>query len=614
VSGAEIGYLVRRPLVRGLRRAGAALHLGAAVRSGLDLGSCRFLRGPDGQLFVPPLEPSGEDDRALLLGQMPIYGRWIEWRDDPAFWHTDPLFGRTWPLRRTRLIAYRPGNPTGDVRVVWELNRLQHLVPLARIAGEDPAARSRAVGLFDAQLRSWVAANPAGMGVNYASAMEEALRLVSVAHAFDLARPHLTGGIGDLVGELVIGHALDVEGRLSLHSSAGNHTIAEAVGLLYAGVLFDEHPRSRTWERVGTEILRAEGERQVNGDGGGLEQSTWYLLFVADLLGLAQALLGHRERRPIPELDAAVARARDFLCSLASSPRDLPPIGDGDAGHALSPRLLISWPRKEEREIARQFARTGLTLVAAGGAERLLFLHNPLGMPPSCGHGHADCLSVLFRRRGVDLLLDPGTYLYGGPPALRRYFRSTAAHNTVEVDGDQAEQVAPFMWKGSYRCQVLLSHTEPGGHSILARHDAYRRRRITHWRGVAYSPGCFLAVWDRIDDGAGCDPTVHWHLGCPAHLEPGRGELVLEPPGSEPLRMSLPEGDTALFEGSGEPLLGWRSASYGLREPSPTLRSRPFTRSRREAVTVLWLAPGPRPLHDVDRLLNRFRAASAGSR
>lgn len=606
----EVAYRIRRAAARGFR----ALRGGrSAFRIRGGTGAFRFLQGVAPRLFVPPMERPPAEARAVLDGQVPLYGRWIPWRDDPAFWHSDHILGATWPLERTSLIQYRPGNPTGDVRIVWELNRLQHLLLLATIVADDSEARPRAAALFDAQFRSWLAANPPGVGVNHASAMEASLRILSVTHAFDLARAHLSPPLGLLVAEMVVGHATDIEGRLSLYSSAGNHTIAEAVGLLYAGLLFEEHPRAAAWERDALDLLRTEGTRQVNPDGGGLEQATWYLLFVADLLGLAQALLAHVARPHVPELDDAVARARAFLQVVGRSPADLPLIGDGDGGHALSPHLRINWTRSAYRPTERSFADSGLTVVSPAEGERLVFLHNRLGMPPSCGHGHADCLSVLFRHRGVDLLIDPGTYLYGGPAALRHYFRSTAAHNTLQVgDRDQAEQAAPFMWRGSYRCQVVQVNLGPGGHSILAWHDAYRSLGVRHWRGVAYQPGRFLAIWDHIDAGRDPGVAVHWHLGCPARLHPAGREVLLAPPGLMPILMTLPEGPAVLVEGSEEPLLGWRAPSYARLESCPTVLSRPSNAARPEAVTTLWLAEGPRPQQELDEMLEQFRSAIAG--
>ena len=57
----------------------------------------------------------------------------------------------------------------------------------------------------------------------------------------------------------------------------------------------------------------------------------------------------------------------------------------------------------------------------------------PHGFLSIAAHAHADALAVEVRYDGMDVLADPGTYCYHGEPRWRSYFRSTLAHNTIEV-------------------------------------------------------------------------------------------------------------------------------------------------------------------------------------
>ena len=76
----------------------------------------------------------------------------------------------------------------------------------------------------------------------------------------------------------------------------------------------------------------------------------------------------------------------------------------------------------------------------------------PHGFLSIAAHAHADALSLEVRHDGVDILADPGTYCYHGEPAWREWFRSTAGHNTVEVDSvNQAESGGPFLWTTQVR-------------------------------------------------------------------------------------------------------------------------------------------------------------------
>src|SRR5262249_33801097 len=71
----------------------------------------------------------------------------------------------------------------------------------------------------------------------------------------------------------------------------------------------------------------------------------------------------------------------------------------------------------------------------------------PLGLGPVAAHGHADALSITLSVGGVQILVDPGTFIEHGDSPWRDYFRGTAAHNTIRVDGrDQSEPGGDSLW------------------------------------------------------------------------------------------------------------------------------------------------------------------------
>src|SRR5262249_50977705 len=125
---------------------------------------------------------------------------------------------------------------------------------------------------------------------------------------------------------LVDSHASLIERRLSLYSSAANHTVAEATGLVYAGVLFPELVGADRWRSIGVSLLEREIARQILPDGGGAERSFAYLKQIADFATLA--------RQIEPQLDGLaprIAAARRLLGEVNGFE-----IGDDDDGHALS--------------------------------------------------------------------------------------------------------------------------------------------------------------------------------------------------------------------------------------------------------------------------------------
>jgi hypothetical protein len=586
--------------------------LGIAARRHRAIRAADFAFCNSATRRLPRLRFASEFDaaarRALLDGHRPALGHEWQWRDAAEAWHRAPDTGRAWPRSFFGAIDYRAGNPYGDARVTWEPARLQHLVDLAVLADTSATDRDVATALLADMLASWMTHNPPGGGIHYVSAMECGLRLVAVLYAVDIARPALgtRPDAWQATAQLVASHAPQIAGRLSLHSSAGNHTIAECVALVHAGLLFPELPGAAGWLRSGLDLLASEADRQVLPDGGGIEGSTWYHWFVVDLLGLAQALLDHHAR-PVPApLRAAVQRGRSFLAALAPGPEGLPRFGDADDGNALSPRLRISWPDAPLPAKFRVFPDFGLSVVPVSAQQVLFLRHGPLGMPPLFGHGHADALAVCLHGDGVPILTDTGTFTYTGDPQWRAYFRGTAAHNTVRVDGrDQARQDSPFKWSDPYAAELVAHTVRHDGIIVLeARHDGYADLGVMHTRKVIVVPDTLVIVRDTLSGSGMHELELHWHCG----VEPERvGDALRLRAGGGSVQMRFADRGFELHRGDTEPPRGWRSPGYGRREPITTVRQATRGALPVEFTTIIELGGSTASPAEIERLLGLGR-------
>ena len=160
----------------------------------------------------------------------------------------------------------------------------------------------------------------------------------------------------------------------------------------------------------------------------------------------------------------------------------------------------------------RRFADAGLVLLRSrpeDGPEIWCRCDGgPHGFLSIAAHAHADALSLEVRHDGVDIFADPGTYCYHGEPAWREWFRSTAGHNTVELDGlNQAESGGPFLWTTQVRTTTLTCDVgEQPVQTWSAEHDGYLRLKnpTTHRRSVTLdSPRRRLTIVDTFDAGQG---------------------------------------------------------------------------------------------------------------
>jgi hypothetical protein len=187
----------------------------------------------------------------------------------------------------------------------------------------------------------------------------------------------------------------------------------------------------------------------------------------------------------------------------------------------------------------------------------------------AAGHSHAAALHIVVSHKGQDLLLDPGTYLYGDPD-WRDLFRGTAAHNAICVNGrGQADPAGPFSWKNRPAVNMVRWQSSECRDVAAARcrcHGFEHRRTVVFEKGLAV-----LLILDELCAAAGAGTRQNvveqfWHAGAPieqlaVHAFAIGGDAVLT-------LAERPAGATHVFEGRE---VGWRSPAYGCRIAAPVL-------------------------------------------
>jgi len=201
----------------------------------------------------------------------------------------------------------------------------------------------------------------------------------------------------------------------------------------------------------------------------------------------------------------------------------------------------------------------------------------PLGCPASSGHGHADLLSLQCAIFGEPCLVDAGTYCYTTESEWRDFFRSTAAHSTIVVDGQsQSEPAGPFGWQHRPRVRLREWHSTPDLDFLDADSDAFLSLPdpVVHRRRVIFVKPRY---WIVVDDLTGLSShrvdltfqfaPIHVTLGPNrwARAQTTEGHtLWMSPFASASVRTTLRSGELL-------PIRGWISPDYGQRRPAPTL-------------------------------------------
>jgi hypothetical protein len=359
----------------------------------------------------------------------------------------------------------------------------------------------------------------------------------------------------------------------------------------------------------------------------GKEQAVAYQSFVFDFL-LLSALLAAGAGRPFPKAYWDVLeRMAGFVFSILG-PDGLPPqIGDDDEGLVVAltgesparryrsmigsagvlfrrPEFLraaggvdekVFWLLGERafeesgagpaRPAAQVFPDGGYYTLQSGES-RLLFDCGPLGYLTLAAHGHADALSILLEHRGRRFLVDPGTFVYHTQRRWRDYFRGTAAHNTLQVDGlDQSVMGGNFLWTRHARARLLYSSAD----TVAGEHDGYTRLPdpVFHEREIRLDPGLpGFVVTDRLRARGKHSAVQSFHCdpSCTCTVSGRAAELT-----SGPARVTILFDEAArevrLLRGEEDPLAGWYSPGFDRKVPASTLRADVRTEGAVELVT-----------------------------
>jgi len=568
---------------------------------------------------------------AIRSGRLTLFG----WKDieaaPPISWSDvlDPDHpGLEWPKDHYAAIDFfrHPEFAHVDVKWCWELNRFQHLLPLAaawRITRDESYAWTARE-----HIESWMAQVQYPLGIQWSSNLEVALRMLA------WVRCHvMCAGSASWDDEFLLkfvpclyAHVCHVEHELTIHHTPGNHLLGEVCSLMQICSLYNGLPRTRQRLARAARIIERLLPKLILEDGVYAEQSTGYLKFVLEFLVTTLHVMDSAglvfSRQTFKRLTAAA----NYLCSLAPDLRGVPIIGDCDSGSAVGWRLTDFWdysalvkafwglapesfpPRVGGGFPAESFLMAGINgregyvsklaglenretsmnqpaafhefpvggyQVSADSRLHLILDGGPLGIAPGYGHGHLDALSFILTVDGRPFLVDPGAMRYNGAPIWRDYFRGASAHNTVRVEGTEpARPIATFLWSNPVDARLGASRSGDGWRLLQA---TQKTKAVVHTRSIVHWYGRGVLVGDEIQGTGG--RVVEWHL----HFHPdwlvvqqaaGRFTAYHEDLAMDIFFYGFDAADFRAYTGSLDPIAGWYSSAYGRLESCTSLKIR----------------------------------------
>lgn len=350
----------------------------------------------------------------------------------------------------------------------------------------------------------------------------------------------------------------------------GNHLFANAKALVFVGAFFGDK-QGDLYLKQGLRVLDKQVREQFLDDGGHFELSPMYhaslLWDLADLVALQQA-------GGLPELSKRVDswvshlnKGLEWLETMVHPDGDISFFNDAAFGiaptlselKAYSGQLGIPVPENSCPQALQShwLSASGYAVIDWPGGHRLIADVARVGPDYQPGHAHADTLSCELSLFGQRFLVNSGISQYGEGSERHRQ-RSTAAHNTVEVEGQNSSEVwAGFRVARRARPFDIEVQDKPGVVYLAASHNGYKRLpgRVTHrryWRANVHG----LEIEDELF-GSFERSVAHWHFHPDVSVHPlGQSCFEAHLPDSRAITLEILGAEGRLVESSWHPRFG----------------------------------------------------------
>jgi len=332
----------------------------------------------------------------------------------------------------------------------------------------------------------------------------------------------------------------------------GNHLFENAAALAVVGSCFSGSAAEH-WLRLGSSILEKEIPEQILSDGMHFELSSMYHSRITYLLAMLYntgcSQLSELARKPL-------IRTAEALTYLIHPDGGIALLNDSALAIYNNPQRLITYVREllaENSETICEVKADPFALPKAGyygfrddTGTYIICDAAPIGPDYIPGHAHADIFSFELSMNGHRVIVDSGVYDYE-QSSTRKYCRSTRAHNTVEIAGqDQCEMWAAFRVGRRGYPQDIQWLPSNDGFCLSGWHDGYRRLKGSpiHNREFHWSKSGRLAIRDRTTSSKSQNVVSRLHLHPNCSIEQKESKVV---------RVSYPQGNfRIIFSDKGE--------------------------------------------------------------
>lgn len=220
----------------------------------------------------------------------------------PIDWQKDYKSGYRWDSKKWYKEQRIGNNPGADIKVPWELARMQHLPQIAIFSKIIPEYKNKLIIEFKNQVIDFISTNPPRFGANWVCPMDVGIRATNMLIAYDLftqidENKILNNEFKQIFANSIYEHGLHIVNNLEYSEwLTSNHYLSDIVGLLFisaylSGSSKENKHNINTWLAFSFQEIINEMKNEFYEDGSNFEASTSYHRLSSELMIYSSALI-----------------------------------------------------------------------------------------------------------------------------------------------------------------------------------------------------------------------------------------------------------------------------------------------------------------------------------